>query len=135
MEERMFFCLESPCRENDLTPRLARAVFPWPSGCVQVYHELKSVIKEKYGQDACNVGDEGGFAPNIQSNLEGIELLMAAIKKAGYEDKVSLPHPPIFPPSHPTIAQDRKDPRREGMEQWSGREVEKQASHLPSPGC
>lgn len=55
-----------------------------------MYHELKSVIKEKYGQDACNVGDEGGFAPNIQSNLEGIELLMAAIKKAGYEDKVSL---------------------------------------------
>ncbi|CAM9437113.1 unnamed protein product, partial [Ectocarpus fasciculatus] len=56
-------------------------------GC-EVYHELKSVIKGKYGQDACNVGDEGGFAPNIQSNLEGIELLMAAIKKAGYEDKV-----------------------------------------------
>lgn len=55
----------------------------------QVYHQLKSVIKDKYGQDACNVGDEGGFAPNIQSNLEGIELLMAAIKKAGYEDKVS----------------------------------------------
>lgn len=55
-----------------------------------MYHELKSVIKGKYGQDACNVGDEGGFAPNIQSNLEGIELLMAAIKKAGYEDKVSL---------------------------------------------
>jgi enolase len=27
-------------------------------------------------QDACNVGDEGGFAPNIQSNIEGIELLM-----------------------------------------------------------
>lgn len=54
-----------------------------------MYHELKSVIKGKYGQDACNVGDEGGFAPNIQSNLEGIELLMAAIKKAGYEDKVS----------------------------------------------
>ena len=56
----------------------------------QVYHSLKSVIKDKYGQDACNVGDEGGFAPNIQSNLEGIELLMAAIKKAGYEDKVIL---------------------------------------------
>lgn len=54
----------------------------------QVYHSLKSVIKEKYGQDACNVGDEGGFAPNIQSNLEGIELLMAAIKKAGYDGKV-----------------------------------------------
>ncbi|CAM9460138.1 unnamed protein product, partial [Phaeothamnion confervicola] len=56
-------------------------------GC-EVYHNLKSVIKEKYGQDACNVGDEGGFAPNIQSNIEGIELLMKAIKKAGYLDQV-----------------------------------------------
>ena len=37
----------------------------------EVYHHLKSVIKGKYGQDACNVGDEGGFAPNIQNNLEG----------------------------------------------------------------
>ncbi|KAF4385467.1 hypothetical protein G4B88_005799 [Cannabis sativa] len=33
---------------------------------VEVYHHLKSVIKKKYGQDATNVGDEGGFAPNIQ---------------------------------------------------------------------
>ncbi|KAG5189801.1 enolase [Tribonema minus] len=56
-------------------------------GC-EVYHNLKSVIKAKYGQDACNVGDEGGFAPNIQSNIEGIELLMQAIKKAGYEKEV-----------------------------------------------
>ncbi|CAM9237052.1 unnamed protein product [Chrysoparadoxa australica] len=56
-------------------------------GC-EVYHNLKSVIKGKYGQDACNVGDEGGFAPNIQSNIEGIELLMAAIAKAGYEKEV-----------------------------------------------
>jgi enolase len=32
----------------------------------EVYHNLKSVIKKKYGQDAANVGDEGGFAPNIQ---------------------------------------------------------------------
>lgn len=39
-------------------------------GC-EVYHILKSVIKAKYGQDACNVGDEGGFAPSIQSNYEG----------------------------------------------------------------
>lgn len=53
-----------------------------------MYHNLKGVIKETYGQDACNVGDEGGFAPNIQSNLEGVELLMKAIQKAGYMDKV-----------------------------------------------
>jgi len=48
------------------------------------------VIKKKYGQDACNVGDEGGFAPSIQSNYEGTDLLMEAIKLAGYEGKVMI---------------------------------------------
>ncbi|VAI26498.1 unnamed protein product [Triticum turgidum subsp. durum] len=37
---------------------------------VEVYHNLKSVIKKKYGQDATNVGDEGGFAPNIQDDKD-----------------------------------------------------------------
>jgi enolase len=56
----------------------------------EVYHALKKVIKEKYGQDAVNVGDEGGFAPNIQDNKEGLELLKTAIKNAGYEGKVKI---------------------------------------------
>ncbi|RIA89186.1 enolase [Glomus cerebriforme] len=56
----------------------------------EVYHNLKSVIKTKYGQDATNVGDEGGFAPNIQDNREGLELLKEAIAKAGYTDKVKI---------------------------------------------
>lgn len=38
---------------------------------MQVYHNLKNVIKAKYGKDATNVGDEGGFAPNILENNEG----------------------------------------------------------------
>lgn len=37
----------------------------------ELYQTLRGVIKEKYGQDATNVGDEGGFAPNIQENSEG----------------------------------------------------------------
>ncbi|BFZ23511.1 hypothetical protein BsWGS_26549 [Bradybaena similaris] len=56
----------------------------------EVYHNLKTVIKTKYGQDACNVGDEGGFAPNIQDNQEGLELLKEAIAKAGYTGKVDI---------------------------------------------
>ncbi|KAI9274420.1 enolase [Phascolomyces articulosus] len=56
----------------------------------EVYHTLKSVIKAKYGQDATNVGDEGGFAPNIQDNQEGLELLVTAIEKAGYTGKVKI---------------------------------------------
>ena len=56
----------------------------------EVYHNLKTVIKAKYGQDACNVGDEGGFAPNIQENKEGLELLKEAIEKAGYTGKIKI---------------------------------------------
>merc|ERR1719213_1288444 len=56
----------------------------------EVYHNLKSVIKKKYGQDACNVGDEGGFAPSVQDNNEALDVLMDAIKKSGHEAKVKI---------------------------------------------
>ena len=86
----------------------------------ETYHHLKKVIKDKYGQDACNVGDEGGFAPNIQSNHEGkgsfapniqsnqdllwmlllsyrlpyvllgLELVKLAIEKAGYTGRIEI---------------------------------------------
>lgn len=57
---------------------------------ITVYHTLKGIIKAKYGQDACNVGDEGGFAPNVQDNREGLVLLIDAIEKAGYTGKVNV---------------------------------------------
>eukprot|EP00884_Botryococcus_braunii_P017724 jgi/Botrbrau1/4635/Bobra.33_2s0007.1 len=56
----------------------------------EVYHHLKGIIKKKYGQDACNVGDEGGFAPNISSNEEGLNLVNQAIAEAGYEGKMKI---------------------------------------------
>lgn len=56
----------------------------------ETYHHLKKVIKSKYGQDAVNVGDEGGFAPNIQDNKEGLGLLKEAIDKAGYSGKIKI---------------------------------------------
>uniref|UniRef100_A0AAQ5YI78 phosphopyruvate hydratase n=1 Tax=Amphiprion ocellaris TaxID=80972 RepID=A0AAQ5YI78_AMPOC len=56
----------------------------------EVYHNLKNVIKKKYGQDATNVGDEGGFAPNILENQEALELLKEAIAKAGYTDEIVI---------------------------------------------
>ncbi|CAE7750664.1 ENO, partial [Symbiodinium sp. CCMP2456] len=56
----------------------------------EVYHTLKSVIKKKYGQDACNVGDEGGFAPNVQDNNEALNVLMEAIEKSGHAGKVKI---------------------------------------------
>ncbi|CAO3598143.1 unnamed protein product [Absidia cylindrospora] len=56
----------------------------------ETYHALKGVIKAKYGQDATNVGDEGGFAPNIKDSHEGLDLLVAAIEKAGYTGKIKI---------------------------------------------
>lgn len=56
----------------------------------EVYHHLKAVIKSKYGLDATGVGDEGGFAPNIQDNSEGLELLRASIDKAGYTGRIKI---------------------------------------------
>jgi len=58
-------------------------------GC-EVYQHLKAVIKKKYGQDAINIGDEGGFAPNISDNKEGLNLVMEAIHLSGHESKVKL---------------------------------------------
>ncbi len=49
----------------------------------EVFHALKSVLNEK--GLSTGVGDEGGFAPDLESNTEGFELIMDAIKKAGYE--------------------------------------------------
>ncbi|MBC8109640.1 MAG: phosphopyruvate hydratase [Verrucomicrobia bacterium] len=49
----------------------------------QVFHTLKKVLKDK--GLSTNVGDEGGFAPNIKSNVEAIEVVLEAIEKAGFK--------------------------------------------------
>jgi enolase len=50
---------------------------------VEIFHALKTVLKKK--GFSTNVGDEGGFAPNIQSNEEAIETVLTAISAAGYK--------------------------------------------------
>ena len=49
----------------------------------EIFHSLKNVLKEK--GHSTNVGDEGGFAPNLASNEEGVEFVLRAIEKAGYK--------------------------------------------------
>ena len=72
----------------------------------ETYHVLKKVIAKKYGKDgestagvhpmlalthsAVNVGDEGGFAPNVSGAEESLELLKEAIEQAGYTGKVQI---------------------------------------------
>ncbi|RZC16725.1 Enolase 1, chloroplastic [Glycine soja] len=54
------------------------------------FNQWTSNLRAKYGQDACNVGDEGGFAPSVQDNREGFVLLVDAIEKAGYTGKIKI---------------------------------------------
>ncbi|CAH6722576.1 enolase 1 [[Candida] jaroonii] len=56
----------------------------------EVYHNLKSLAKKKYGQSAGNVGDEGGVAPDIATAKEALDLIVDAISKAGYTDEVKI---------------------------------------------
>ena len=54
----------------------------------EVFHNLKSILKAK--GLVTSVGDEGGFAPNLGSNEEALQVIMEAIEKAGYTGKISL---------------------------------------------
>ena len=54
----------------------------------EIYHTLKSVLKKK--GFSVGVGDEGGFAPNLENEEQALDVIMEAIKKAGYEPKKDI---------------------------------------------
>ncbi len=56
----------------------------------ETYIELKSMLKEKYGKDAINVGDEGGFAPPINKTEEALEMISKAIENGNYDLEIAL---------------------------------------------
>ncbi|MFH1255949.1 MAG: phosphopyruvate hydratase [Candidatus Diapherotrites archaeon] len=56
----------------------------------ETYQTLKKLLLEKYGKNAVNVGDEGGFAPPLKKAIEPIELIQEAIEKAGYGKEISI---------------------------------------------
>lgn len=57
---------------------------------VEVYHELKSLLKQRYGAQGTLLGDEGGFAPKAGNIYDRLDLINEAIRSAGYEKKVFL---------------------------------------------
>ena len=91
---------ESPCcflprrSRRDLDPTLPPRLAPVKADSfehalrigVEVYHSLKKVLSAK-GLNT-NVGDEGGFAPQLSSNKQAVELILSAIEKAGYKPGV-----------------------------------------------
>ncbi|KAB1225784.1 Cytosolic enolase 3 [Morella rubra] len=56
----------------------------------ETYHHLKAVITEKYGAHGCNVGEDGGFAPNVSSLREALELVKEAVSRTGYEERIKM---------------------------------------------
>ncbi len=56
----------------------------------EIYHTLKGLLKQQYGSAATHVGDEGGFAPPLDSAEQALDLLMVAIRKAGYATQAAI---------------------------------------------
>jgi enolase len=50
----------------------------------EVYHTLKGILSKNYGKTAVNVGDEGGFAPNLSDTREALDVIIEAIEMAGF---------------------------------------------------
>lgn len=50
----------------------------------ETYHNMRKIIKDKYGANSINVGDEGGFAPNMQTTREALDVIMSAIEAGGF---------------------------------------------------
>ncbi len=50
----------------------------------EIYHELKEILVERYGKEATNVGDEGGFAPPISKTEDALQLVVEAVEEVGY---------------------------------------------------
>jgi enolase len=58
--------------------------------CAETYHNLRAIILKKYGKNAINVGDEGGFAPPLERAEEPLNLISMAIEESGYQDEIKL---------------------------------------------
>ncbi|MBI2143291.1 phosphopyruvate hydratase [Candidatus Woesearchaeota archaeon] len=56
----------------------------------EVYHELKSLLQRRFGKSSVNVGDEGGFAPQLSTAHEALSVLESAVAAAGYSRKVQF---------------------------------------------
>lgn len=77
-------------QEHMVVPSGAASLAEAVQICAEVYQTLKTVIANRYGPAGVNVGDEGGFAPPLQSTEEALDLIMEAIDKNGYHGEVEL---------------------------------------------
>ena len=57
---------------------------------VKIYQILKQILNEKFGKSATNLGDEGGFVPDIKKTEQALDLIMQASELAGYSEKIKI---------------------------------------------
>ena len=77
-------------QEFMVVPHGARTFAEATQMVAETYAILKKIIKQRYGGGSTNVGDEGGFAPPLDNADEALDLLMEAIKKAGYVKQMAI---------------------------------------------
>ena len=82
--------MENDVQEHMIMPVKFKSFSEALRAGVEVYHELKSILKKKYGAQAILLGDEGGFAPKVNSIYDRLNLINEAIENAGYENRIFL---------------------------------------------
>ena len=98
---------------------------------VEVYHTLKAILKKK--GLVVSVGDEGGFAPNLQSDEQALDLIVEAITQAGYKPGLEISIGLDCAASELYDAKEKKyieKKRRERKEEYKARTSEEQIAHL-----
>jgi enolase len=82
--------IENDVQEHLIIPRGAKSFSDALRMCSETYHTLKKKLKEKFGNSAIHVGDEGGFVPPLKSVDERLEFITEAIEELGYTEEFAL---------------------------------------------
>jgi len=82
--------IENDIQEHLIIPRGAKSFSEALRMCSETYHILQKKLKEKFGNAAIHVGDEGGFVPPLKSVDERLEFILEAIEELGYTEEFAL---------------------------------------------
>ena len=82
--------IENDVQEHLIIPRRVKSFSDALRICSETYHTLKRKLKEKFGNSAIHVGDEGGFVPPLKSVDERLEFITEAIEELGYTEEFAL---------------------------------------------
>ena len=81
---------ELAIQEHLIAPVKAKSFRNAVEMACETYYSLKEIISSKYGKNATNVGDEGGFAPPLKDSFDALETMMKAVEENGYENEIML---------------------------------------------